>query len=65
VLLLVFLGSVGLAWAGVWLIKIPINPFVGWVAITFFGFCAITSGYAMVLKLTMPKDNEFRNKNET
>ena len=65
VLILVFLSSVGLVWAGVWIIKIPITPFVGWVTVIFFGFCAITSGYTLVLKLTMPKTNEsIDNKTE-
>ncbi len=59
------LGSIGFVWTGSWIIKNEINPFVGWVTIIFFGFCAIAWGYTLFLKLTMPKNSSFGdNKTE-
>jgi hypothetical protein len=64
-LVLGFLSCIGFVLAAIWIIKSEINPFVGWVTIIFFGLCAVSWGYALVLKMTMPKKDEFSgNKTE-
>ncbi len=58
-LILGFLASICFVWAGAWIIKSDFNPFAGWMAISFFGFCAVAWGYTLLLKLNMPRNNEY------
>lgn len=60
-IVLSFLGCLGFVWIGSWILKNEINPFVGWMAIILFGFCAIMWSYILFLKLTMPQNDVFNN----
>jgi hypothetical protein len=50
-LLLLILGAVAFVAAGYWMVASGRNVFVGWLAIVFFGLCAVAGVYALSLKL--------------
>jgi hypothetical protein len=57
-LVLGLLGSVLFVAAGVCMLVLRANVFVGWSSVGFFGLCAVAWGYTLALKCRLPPDDK-------